>query len=93
MDLRWTVLIVAWVLATVMVPAGLALSVAVAIWLAGHRSPYLRFFVITMLAAMLVTAVMGLGGYAVIHRQNGSGGEEHPASPTCSSLSCGGQHK
>lgn len=67
-ETRVQALIVVWAIASVIVPWGLALSVAIGIWLAWHRSPYLRFFMITVLAAMLVVAVAGLGGHAVFHR-------------------------
>lgn len=64
----WHVIIVVWAIANVIVPGGLVLSIAVGAWLAWNRSPYLRFFVITMLVAMLATAATGMGGYVVFHR-------------------------
>lgn len=69
MELRWPVLIVAWAVATLIVPGGLAASIVVAIWLAWRRSPYLWFFVIAVMAVSLLEATLGLsfGGYAVSH--------------------------
>lgn len=60
MEARWQVLIVVWALAGILVPGGLILSIAIAVWLAWQHSPYFWFFVIVMGAAGLVIAGLGL---------------------------------
>lgn len=60
METRWQILIVVWALFGFLIPGGLVLSIAMAVWLAWQRSPYFWFFVIVVLAAGLVIAGLGL---------------------------------
>ena len=64
-EARWQVLIVVWALVGIVVPGGLFLSIAIAIWLAWQHSPYFWFFVIAVVAGSLVIAVAGLAGLSV----------------------------
>ncbi len=64
MEARWQVLIVAWALASSLVPGGLLLSAALAVWLAWRHSPYLWFFVAAVAAVGLAVGVLGLAGGA-----------------------------
>ncbi len=60
MEARWQVLIVVWAVASIVVPGGLVLSIAMAVWLAWQHSPYFWFFVIVVMATGLAMAGLGL---------------------------------
>ncbi|MDA8198669.1 MAG: hypothetical protein M0Z54_04435 [Thermaerobacter sp.] len=73
MEARWQVLIVVWALIGIVVPGGLFLSIAIAIWLAGQHSPYFWFFVIAVAAGGLVIAGLGLAGLSAVSFHSGVG--------------------
>ena len=70
-EARWQVLIVVWALVGIVVPGGLFLSIAIAIWLAWQHSPYFWFFVIAVVAGSLVIAGLGLAGWSAVSFHGG----------------------